>query len=65
MLMANGDKKLQSGDLCPQCGKGRLYVRTSKRVSQSQVQRLECGACYFAEVTAIPANQVRRRRFDD
>lgn len=53
------------GDACPKCRSGRLRVRTSRRIGNSQERRLECnnqGCSYKAEEKVIvPASQVWRR----
>ena len=55
--------KLASGDKCPKCSKGRMRVRTSRRVGDSQVQQLDCNQCdHKAEgKVVVPATSVWSR----
>ena len=61
MSMATDDPKLKTGDICPQCGKARLRVRTGRPVDRYQEQRLECTSCGFKDKTLVDGSTVRRR----
>ena len=50
-----------NGIACPQCGKGRMKVRTSRRVGDNlQEQRLRC-ACGYYKVVRVEAAAVWRK----
>ncbi len=55
----------KSGDKCEKCGKGRLYVRTSQRIGDSQVQYLRCdnGECDCSKKVIALRESVRPRIF--